>query len=69
MSGVRLDTVDPTELAQTTALVFQETFLFADTIRENVTLGTDVPDEDVWVKSTSLEPGLVQRFPAGLSTR
>ena len=36
-----LHEADPGELAAATALVFQETFLFADTVRENLALGAD----------------------------
>nr|WP_216853595.1 ABC transporter ATP-binding protein [Phytoactinopolyspora halotolerans] len=36
------------EVAESAALVFQQPFIFEDSIRENVTLGRDVPDDDVW---------------------
>ena len=51
---VELDRVDVRELeaggvADAAALVFQQTFLFDDTVRGNVTLGVPgVSDEDVW---------------------
>jgi ABC-type multidrug transport system fused ATPase/permease subunit len=48
MGGVPLHRVAPDELARTTALVFQETFLFAETVRENLTLGQEHSDEEVW---------------------
>ena len=35
------------ELAARAAIVFQDAFLFDDTIRENITLGLDVPDAEV----------------------
>src|SRR5207302_6665980 len=34
-------------MSATTALVPQQAFLFDDTVRGNVTLGLDAPDEDV----------------------
>jgi len=38
LSGIGVDRIDPVELSNAVALVFQETFLFADTLLENVTL-------------------------------
>ena len=35
-------------LAEHVALVPQQAFLFDDTVRGNVTLGADVPDDEVW---------------------
>lgn len=35
-------------LSRTVAVVFQETFLFDDTVRGNVTLGEDFSDDEVW---------------------
>ena len=48
VGGVRVADVDPAALRRAVAPVFQEAFLFADTVRENLTLGLDVPDEQVW---------------------
>ncbi|WP_067602939.1 ABC transporter ATP-binding protein [Nocardiopsis listeri] len=50
---VAYDGVDLRELARdqvphTTALVPQSTFVFEDTVRDNITLGIDVDDEQVW---------------------
>jgi ABC-type multidrug transport system fused ATPase/permease subunit len=36
------------EIAEHAALVFQSPFVFDDTVRDNVTLGRDFGDEDVW---------------------
>jgi ABC-type multidrug transport system fused ATPase/permease subunit len=47
IGGVPLAAIDEDELRAAVVPVFQETFLFADTIRENLTLGLDVPDEEV----------------------
>ncbi len=67
LGGVALTAVDPAELHRATALVFQEAFLFADTVRENLTLGEPVPDEAV---TEALEiaraRGFVERLPGGL---
>ncbi len=50
-------------LAGTVALVPQHTFLFDDTVRGNVTLGADLPDEQVW---TALRTAQADRFVAAL---
>ncbi len=67
LGGVALHRADPAELAITTALVFQETFLFADTVRENLTLGSDAADADVWAAlDVARAKAFVQRLPGGL---
>lgn len=47
LGGVDLRHLDATELRASTALVFQESFLFATSVRENVTLGADLPEAAV----------------------
>ncbi|MCU0311086.1 MAG: ABC transporter ATP-binding protein/permease [Acidimicrobiales bacterium] len=44
LGGVDLRAAEPDDVRGAVALVFQETFLFADTVRENVTLGEPVDD-------------------------
>ena len=39
--------IDPAAMTDSVALVFQESFLFADSVRENIALGRDVDDDDV----------------------
>jgi ABC-type multidrug transport system fused ATPase/permease subunit len=49
------------------ALVFQETFLFADTLRENLTMGADVPDDEVLAAlEVARARRFVERLPHGL---
>jgi ABC-type multidrug transport system fused ATPase/permease subunit len=58
------------ELAAHAALVPQQAFLFDDTVRGNVTLGADVPDEAVWsALRTAQADGFVAALPSGLDTR
>jgi ATP-binding cassette, subfamily B, bacterial len=58
------------ELASHVALVPQQAFLFDDTVRGNVTLGADVPDEAVWeALRTAQADGFVAALPEGLDTR
>ena len=42
LGGIRLRELDPDALHRAVALVFQESFLFADTVRENLAMGDDV---------------------------
>ncbi len=39
--------IDPAALTDSVSLVFQESFLFADTVRENIALGRPVADDEV----------------------
>ncbi|WP_240197553.1 ABC transporter ATP-binding protein, partial [Nonomuraea lactucae] len=72
---VLLDGVDLRELpyggvSESVALVPQETFLFDDTVRGNVTLGLDAGDEDVWAALRLAQAdGFVARLPESLDTR
>lgn len=47
LGGVELWRVPPDERTDALAVVFQETVLFADTIRENITLGRDIDDAEL----------------------
>ncbi len=70
--AVRLDGTDIGDLthdglAAAVALVPQQTFLFDDTVRGNVTLGADVTDEQVWAAlRTAQADRFVARLPHGL---
>ena len=72
---VRLDGVDLREVArggvpQVGSLVAQQTFLFDDTVRGNVTLGLQVTDDEVWqALRTAQADGFVAALAAGLDTR
>jgi ATP-binding cassette subfamily B protein len=58
------------ELAEHVSLVPQSAFLFDDTVRGNVTLGADVPDEDVWAAlRTAQADGFVAGLRGGLDSR
>jgi ABC-type multidrug transport system fused ATPase/permease subunit len=59
----------PGALAQVAALVPQQTFLFDDTVRGNITLSADLPDEDVWAAlRVAQAEGFVAALPDGLDT-
>lgn len=54
----------PGALAAVASLVPQQSFLFDDTVRGNVTLGADLPDEEIWA---ALRIAQAERFVAALS--
>lgn len=58
------------ELATALAIVPQTAFVFDDTVRDNITLGADVSDADVWAAlRTAQADGFVAALPKGLDTR
>jgi len=73
--AVLLDGADLRELSrggvsEHAAVVSQATFLFDDTVRGNVTLGADLPDEDVWhALAVAQADRFVRALPDGLATR
>ena len=70
LDGVDLRTVAHGAVPQVAALVPQQTFLFDDTVRGNITLGRDESDEDVWAALRVAQgEGFVAALPDGLDTR
>ncbi|RNL80450.1 ABC transporter ATP-binding protein [Nocardioides marmorisolisilvae] len=70
VDGTDLRDLAPGELAGQVALVPQTAFLFDDTVRGNVALGEDVPDEEVWeALRTAQADGFVAALPHGLDSR
>ena len=69
VDGQDLRDLAPGQLAQHVALVPQNAFLFDDTVRGNVTLGADLPDEEVWeALRIAQADGFVDGLPNGLDT-
>ena len=72
---VRLDGVDLREVAhggvpEVGSLVPQQTFLFDDTVRGNVTLGVEATDDEVWFAlGIAQADAFVAALPQGLDTR
>ncbi|MCW2830593.1 MAG: transporter permease [Aeromicrobium sp.] len=57
------------DLARTVAVVPQTTFLFDDSVRENVTLGGSFSDDEVWAALRTVQAdGFVARLPRGLDS-
>lgn len=58
------------ELADHVALVPQAAFLFDDTVRENLALGAEVTDAEIWeALRTAQADGFVAALPSGLESR
>jgi len=72
---VRIDGVDVRELTHASltdavAVVPQSTFLFDDSVRENVTLGEDVSDDEIWAALRTVQAdGFVSALPRGLDSQ
>jgi ATP-binding cassette, subfamily B, bacterial len=67
IGGVDLREADPDAVHHATALVFQESFLFADSARENLTLGVDVDEDEVHeALAVARAATFVGRLPHGL---
>jgi ATP-binding cassette subfamily B protein len=67
LGGVDLAHAEPGSVRSRVALAFQEAFLFAATVRENVTLGEPVADDDLrWALERARADRFVDRLPRGL---
>jgi ATP-binding cassette subfamily B protein len=67
LDGIDLRTVRHGEVPQVATLVAQQTFMFDDSVRGNVTLGLDRPDEEVWeALRVAQAEGFVAALPEGL---
>ncbi|WP_228386499.1 ABC transporter ATP-binding protein [Ornithinicoccus halotolerans] len=70
LDGIDLRQVRQGELPDVATLVAQQTFMFDDTVRGNVTLGTDRTDEEVWeALRIAQADDFVRQLPQGLDTR
>ena len=69
LGGVALGELTPSELRSTVALVFQESFLFATSLRDNVALGRHLDDHELWeVLVRARARRFVEQLPGGLDT-
>lgn len=70
MDGVDVRDVRPGGLPAATAVVTQQTYLFDDDVRGNVTLGEELSDERVWAALRLAQAdGFVAALSRGLDTR
>jgi ABC-type multidrug transport system fused ATPase/permease subunit len=69
VGGVDLATVGRDELRSDVALVFQESFLFADTLAQNIRVGTDADERTVrWAAGVAQVGEFVDSLPDGYGT-
>ncbi|MDV6286821.1 ABC transporter ATP-binding protein [Rhodococcus jostii] len=68
--GTDVRTLAPGQIETRVTVVGQRTFLFDDTVRENVTVGRDLDDAAVWrALRLAAADGFVSRNPDGLDAR
>ncbi len=68
LGGIPLRDIDPHDLRDAVSLVFQETFLFADTVRENLTLGSGVDESTLRWAMEIAQTDFVHELADGLDT-
>jgi ABC-type multidrug transport system fused ATPase/permease subunit len=69
LGGVDLTEVTRDELRSSAALVFQESFLFADTIANNIAIGTDASETSLrWAAGIAQVARFVESLPAKYET-
>jgi ABC-type multidrug transport system fused ATPase/permease subunit len=69
VGGVDVRDADPAALRRAVSIVFQESFLFATTVRENIALEPDVPDtEVVRVAMIASADRFIRELPEGYDT-
>lgn len=57
------------DLRRSVAIVLQDAFIFSRSIRENITLGTPMPDPEVWQAVEMVQASdFIARLPEGLDT-
>lgn len=69
VDGMNIRDLSHDELAKAVAVVPQGTFLFDDSVRENVTLGGDFSDDEVWAALRTVQAAdFVASLPRGLDS-
>lgn len=69
IGGVPVDSIDALERTDSVALVFQESFLFADSVRSNIDLNGTKTDEEVQAAAKiARADAFVQELPEGYDT-
>ena len=69
LGGVPLAALDPAERTAAVALVFQESFLFADTVEANVDVAGGAEEDELWAAlAVARADRLVEELPHGLQT-
>ncbi|UYM05329.1 ABC transporter ATP-binding protein [Solicola gregarius] len=70
LNGIDLRDLTHASLAASIALVPQQTFIFDDTVRDNIALGADTPDDEIWhALETAQADAFVRALPDGLDSQ
>ena len=69
LAGVPLNDIEPGERTKALTIAFQESFLFADTVKENILLGRDFTDDDLRdAMETAQAYEFISALPDGMHT-
>ena len=69
LGDMRLEEIQAQQKNQILAVAFQESFLFADTVKENILLGRDFEENDIRAAlETAQALEFVEHLPAGINT-
>ena len=69
LDGEDLRSLSRNAVSRSAAIVFQHSFLFDDTVRENITLGDDFTEDAIWQACELAQAaGFVRALPSGLDT-
>ncbi len=69
LAGVPLNDIEPVERTKALTIAFQESFLFADTVKENILLGRDFTDDDLRdAMETAQAYEFISALPDGMHT-
>lgn len=68
LGDVPINSLDPEAVADSVGIVFQEAFLFTDTIRENVTLGRDFSEHEIRAALSMAHADFVSDLEDGIDT-
>lgn len=68
LGGLPMRSLDNSSVADAVGIVFQEAFLFTDSIRENVTLGRDFTEAEIAAALRIAHADFVADLPEGLDT-
>ncbi len=69
IGGSSVDRIPDAERTEAVSLVFQESFLFADTVRANIDLVGDADDDELaWAAEVAQVSGFVAELPQGYDT-
>jgi ATP-binding cassette subfamily B protein len=70
IGGVNIRDIDPPELMELVSFVFQDTYLFSDTVFGNITMNRDIPRDKVEAAAKAAQcHEFITKLPGGYDTR